>query len=72
MGSIDVFQDFAGKVKPVDAIYNAAMWDRYLEVVRAQAKQEPSDSSLLSTSPEEVKRQIERFREQQERIHIVV
>lgn len=57
---------------PVDAIYNAAMWDRYLETVRANAKQEPSDSSLLATSPEEVKRQIERFREQQERIHIVV
>lgn len=59
-------------MKPVDAIYNAAMWDRYLEVKRAQAKQEPSDTSLLSSSPEEIKRQVERFREQQERIHIVV
>lgn len=72
LGSLNLFKNTVGKVTPVDAIYNAAMWDRYLETVRANAKQEPSDSSLLATSPEEVKRQIERFREQQERIHIVV
>jgi thiamine kinase-like enzyme len=60
-------------VKPVDAIYNAAMWERYLEAKRDQAKQEPSDTSLLSTSPEEVKRQIEQFNERRENgIHIVV
>jgi hypothetical protein len=57
---------------PVDAIYNAAMWEKYLEIKERQAKQTPADTSLLSTTPEEVQRQIERFREQQERIHIVV
>lgn len=72
LGSINVFQNSAGKVTPVDAIYNAAMWEKYIELRREQARVEPSDSSLLATSPEEVKRQIERFREQQERIHIVV
>lgn len=59
-------------MKPIDAIYNAALWEKYVEIRQSQAKQAPSDSSLLATSPEEIKRQIERFREQQERIHIVV
>ena len=30
------------------------------------------DSSLLSTSPQEIQRQLERHREHQDRIHIVV
>jgi hypothetical protein len=60
-------------VRPVDAIYNAAMWDKYLEIKQIQAQQRPvPDSSLLSSTPEEIKYQVERFREQQERIHIVV
>jgi len=32
----------------------------------------PPDSSLLSTSPQEIQRQLERHREYQDRIHIVV
>ena len=34
--------------------------------------QSPPDSSLLSTSPQEIQRQLERHREHQDRIHIVV
>ena len=34
--------------------------------------QSPPDSSLLSTSPQEIQKQLERHREYQDRIHIVV
>lgn len=32
----------------------------------------PSDSSLLSTTPEEIQRNLEMWRKDQERLHIVV
>jgi len=72
LGSLNIFPNDARKVTPIDAIHNAAMWEKYIELRREYARQAPDDRSLLATSPEEIKYQVERFREQQERIHIVV
>jgi hypothetical protein len=62
-------------VRPVESTSDAS-WQVYQDDIKRRLQQTRNnnvpDNSLLATSPEEIKRQIEQFREQQERIHIVV
>ena len=61
-------------MRPVERISDANMQPYYdtLRRTHEQRAKQVSDKSLLSTSPDEIKRQIEEFEKLNRRIHIVV